>query len=596
MKVPLLLGLLIGIPMFAIAQWVDDSAVNTMIAGTGQDHTFPKIAATPDGNFYISSWRNVPDTTIFYEMWLQYVNHDGYVQWGPNGILISDNPSRSWISDYSLVTDLSGNAILAFEDMRGGSGFSHVSVYAVAPDGHAVWDTNGIQLSTDLFMSYSPTVCLTNSQNILVAWNADISDKDTNAGIFIKIHKLSPNGTPLWPEAITVAGPDSNYIFPNLLPVGVDDFIMVWQKKFEIGIGIGYEMYSYIYAMRFGPDGTMKWPDVARICDHGDSAFVVPEFFKLHPIQNKEQDVYVAWFDDRFKTDFSNIYVQQVDTSGNIKWSQNGIAVSPTNFGYDRVDPWMGLEPLSEDLFVFWEEYRVAGIFDSFGMLGQKIKPEGTTAWGDLGKLFVGFTLDTVWYINGIQPCADNKFVLILEQEYDSIVGSDTLLFDQLFATQIDTSGMQTWAKPTVLMAATNGTKFYPDMSDLSEDIFVVSWAENRDDAFNPNGMIFAQNISLDGKLGLLGIPAYPADESGLLLYPNPTSCDSWLEFREPVAGMVDIEVFNPFGQRLEHIVWSFDGANCAIPLSAAQIPSGIYLIRVGYNEREQVVRWVVLK
>jgi hypothetical protein len=57
-----------------------------MISGAGNDHTFLKVATTTDGNFYISSWRSVPDTNIFFEVWLQYLNHDGYVQWETNGI------------------------------------------------------------------------------------------------------------------------------------------------------------------------------------------------------------------------------------------------------------------------------------------------------------------------------------------------------------------------------------------------------------------------------------------------------------------------------------------------------------------------------
>ncbi|MBL7137459.1 MAG: hypothetical protein ISS17_01620 [Bacteroidales bacterium] len=45
-------------------------------------------------------------------------------------------------------------------------------------------------------------------------------------------------------------------------------------------------------------------------------------------------------------------------------------------------------------------------------------------------------------------------------------------------------------------MAATQGTKFYPDMSDLSEDIFVATWNENRDSPFDADGSVYAQNIS----------------------------------------------------------------------------------------------------
>ncbi|TSA27023.1 MAG: T9SS C-terminal target domain-containing protein [Bacteroidetes bacterium] len=577
------------------AQWTSDPAVNTIVAGSGMDHTFPKIASAPNGDFFIASWREV-STNINYEMWLQRINHEGYPQWGADGFQISNQPCRTWLSDYALTVDQAGNALIAIEDMRGGTGFSHVSVYAVAPDGRAVWDTNGVQLSDDPYMAYSPTVCLTHSQNVLVAWNADAEARDSNQRWFIRIQKLTPDGDPLWPEPISVVGPDSSYIFPNLLPVGTDDFILVWQKKFERGVGVGREWYTYIYAMRYGPDGTATWPDAARICDHGDSAYVVAEFLKLMPVQNENQGVYVAWFEDRYKTLYSNIYIQQVDTSGQLIWPMNGVAVSPRNVGFDRVEPWMNLDPESQELFVFWDEYRPVGAFDSFGILGQKILQDGSLGWGNLGKTLAGFSIDSVWYVFGLKSCPDSKMAVLIDQEYDSIVGSDTLLFDQLFAAQTDTAGNLTWSSPRVLMAATNGTKFYPELSDLNQDIFVATWNENRSSPFWPEGVVYAQNISLDGKLGPLGIPVYPGDESTLLLYPNPTDQCSWLELRKPVSGEVDIQIYDPTGRLVKRMTVNQDVVSYTIRLNAETIPSGLYLVRVLINGDESRVKWVVLK
>lgn len=587
---------ILAVPLASISQWTSDPVLNTKVAGTDMDRTFPKISANPDGCFFVTNWRLTGDTNTNYQMWLQYVDHEGYPQWGDNGIQISDQPCRTWLSDYSLITDSSGNALIAIEDMRGGSGFSQVSVYCTATDGHAVWDTNGIQLSTDPYMAYSPTLCLTNSQNVLVAWNADASDRDTNEGWFIRIQKLSPDGTPLWDEPVTVAGPDSNYMFPNLLPVGEDDFILVWQKLFDLGTGYGREWYKYIYAMRFGPDGNAVWPEAARICDHGDSAYVTPQFLKLAPIQDANQGVYVAWFDDRYKTMYSNIYIQHVDTSGNLLWPVNGTAVSPENVGYDRVEPWISLDPDNHALYVFWEEYRTQGIAMTFGMMGQRIAQDGSLGWGDLGKTFAGFTEDSIWYISGLKHTSDHDMVLLLQQEYDSIAGTDTLLFDQIFATRIDTAGNAAWIPGEVLMAATNGTKFYPDFSDLSQDLFVASWAENRESPFQPEGSVYLQNISLDGHLGPLGIQENPGSASDIKIYPNPTAQISWLEFTDTVDSPIEIDLCTPAGQWLKHFNLYKITSKHTVMLNAESLPSGLYILNIRFNGQESRVKWIVLK
>jgi len=588
-----LMGFLI--PILGFAQWTDDPTVNTFVAGTGMDYSCPKIVASPDGNFFISSLKYVPDTNINYERWLQNLDHEGTSLWGANGILVSNYPNRMWFSEYSLACDAEGNAVIAFDNMRGGSGFSHVSVYKIAPDGHAVWDTNGIQLNTGDYDSYYTMMTITPGNNVLVAWWGELYIDDTIKR-FIKIRKISPEGNLKWSHPLTVANPDSNYLFPNILPVGDDDFILIWQRKFEEGTGVGRMWYSYIYAMRYDSAGNEVWPQKARICDHGDSAYVMPEFFRLFPVQDPDGGIYVAWFDDRYKTDYSNIYFQHVDADGALKWPMNGLPVSHDNMGYERVEPWMRYDPATGNLYLFWEEYRAVGIYDSFGMLGQKTGPDGSLKWGDLGKIFAGFTMDTIWYIEAVKPIPDHDMLILVDQEYDSIIPPDTVQFDQLFAIRIDSMGSMVWSPQQVLMAATQGTKYYPDMSDLSEDMFVVSWNENRDSPFWPEGTVYAQNISLDGKLGPMGVPFITGQESDLLLYPNPTDGVSWLKFKKPVAGMVEMEIFNPYGQRISAMSLDLESENYTIRLSAESLPSGFYLIRIRSNGEESLVKWLVLK
>ncbi|MFH1160515.1 MAG: T9SS type A sorting domain-containing protein [bacterium] len=595
MKFRLFLCLALGIPMGALSQWSSDPSVNTMVAGTGLDRTFPKIIASPQGTFYISNWQQLYDKNDNYHLWLQQVDANGYLLWGTDGIQVSDQPCDTWLSDYSLKVDNTGNAILAMEDLRGGTGFSHVSVYSIAPDKHAVWDTNGIQVNMGDYDSHSPVIALTNDHNVLVAWNGDRPDIFGDK-FFIRIQKLSPEGVPLWTEPISVTDGDSTSIFPNLLPVGDDEFILVWQRKFEKGTGLGREWYTYIYAQRYDANGQPVWPNKVAICDHGDSAYVVPEFIILYPVQDEHQGIIVAWPDDRFETDYSNIYIQQVDSAGNLKWPVNGIAVSPFNAGYDRVEPMVAFEPASQATYVFWDEYRAIGIYDSFGMLGQKIGADGSLRWGDLGKVFAGFTMDTIWYLTSTKETPSGDMVLLVDRGFDSIIGPDTVTFDQLFAMRIDTAGNLTWPQHQALMAATEGTKFYPRMSDLSGDIYVVSWGENRNSQFDPEGAVFAQNITLDGNLGPAGIPQNSGTEQEISIRPNPTAEGSWLVFYKPVSGTVDLALFSSAGQLIFSSPVRPESQDQKIWLDTGLLSSGMYMVRIRNQGKESHVKWLIIR
>ena len=277
MKKFTLLFLWIFFSAVCAAQWSGDPSVNTFVAGTGLDRTYAKIAADPAGSFYVSHWATVPDSAVNFNVWLQRLDHQGNRLWGNDGIRISANPSRSWISGYDLTVDSAGNAVIAFEDMRAADGFSHVYLYCYDGSGNPVWDSAGVEADTGRFMSYSPVLAVTGKGNVLVAWNCSYQ-KDTVQKTGIRIMKYSPSGQPLWNGAIALNEPDSANMFPIILPVQEDDFILVWERKFEKGSLIGTQWYTYIRAQRFDSAGMAVWPQDVLVCDHGDSAYVMGEY------------------------------------------------------------------------------------------------------------------------------------------------------------------------------------------------------------------------------------------------------------------------------------------------------------------------------
>jgi len=320
----------------------------------------------------------------------------------------------------------------------------------------------------------------------------------------------------------------------------------------------------------------------------------MPEYQLVSTTQDEQEGVFVRWFEDRFNTNNCNIYVQHVDVNGQLRWNINGIPVSPQYFGYDRVEPQIAYSSADQSLYLFWEEERPLGGYASFGLCGQKMSSGGSLKWGNLGKTFAGFKLDLIYYLNTLHLTPVNDLMINYEQEYDSIVGPDTLRFDQLFASRIDTSGAFVWPAQRVLLAATSGSKFYPDVSSYASGCYVTTWAENRNFPFNPDGSIYAQNIDLNGNLGPLFVPNLNKSSESVMICPNPSNGNSQLVFNSAIIGTVGITIYNSLGQMvLTKSESSRENLN-TINLDVAGLEQGAYYVKVTQLDRSQILKWII--
>ena len=110
------------------AQWTNDPLVNTVVNDLSGDQAVPHIAYDAVGNFYVGFYSNDAGN---YDIRLQYYNFDGVEQWATNGIVVSNNTQNSWVTDWDLKVDNSGNCVMAFNDVRDGN--ANVYAYAISP-------------------------------------------------------------------------------------------------------------------------------------------------------------------------------------------------------------------------------------------------------------------------------------------------------------------------------------------------------------------------------------------------------------------------------------------------------------------------------
>ncbi len=96
-----------------------------------------------------------------------------------------------------------------------------------------------------------------------------------------------------------------------------------------------------------------------------------------------------------------------------------------------------------------------------------------------------------------------------------------------------------------------------------------------------------------------IGIDDNPLPEKlfSLSNYPNPFNSTTRLSYDIPFAANVAISVYNMLGQKVAVLADGFQNAGSyKLNWNADKIPSGIYFVRINFNQKSEIVKTVLLK
>lgn len=462
------LVLSILLPYLAVSQWSTDPAVNNPINTMSGEQAIPKIATCPNGDSYIASFSNENGN---YNVRMQRLNAQGVPQWETNGILISDHPQMTWLTDWDMTADGSNYAILTFQDIRSG-GNNNVVAYRISPSGTFAWGDDGIMLSNSTAFDASPKVTVTAAGNAVFAWQAD----DVTI-----LQKVSPSGDLQWGSTgISISESGVTYSWPQLIPVGTDDVIL----KYFHDVGPPNAPTRLIYAQRYDADGDPVWSSPTIVSNAGG----ITAWYQVLPFINDGSDgFFLAWHDQRYgPSQPPMVYVQHINSSGQAVFTTNGVAVSSS--AYMLTDAELALPDGSSDVYVFYNE--VEPVFQSdWGVSGQKISSTGTKLWGASGIQIIPVSGVTT-YIEAARSSPTDA-VVFYEQYLDGV----NIVYK---ATRIDGSGNYVWPSETVDITTVVSSKVHLDVNEYANNQWIMAWEDDR----SGNSDIYAQNIQLDGSLG----------------------------------------------------------------------------------------------
>lgn len=451
-------------------QWTDDPLTNTIVNDLTGSQAVPHIAYDASGNFYIGFYSN---ETGNYNIRLQYYNFQGYAQWADEGLLVSNNTQNSWVTEWSMTTDNTGNCVLAFNDVRNGN--ADVFAYSISPAGTFLWGANGITLTTNAEDEYVPSITVTSANNVIVAWQRPASPR-----IQTVMQKITPAGTLSWgSNGIVYQNSTYGYTGPRVLGVENDQYLLAFYKE----TGNFPALTRHIYVQKFNASGSPVWGSDVLVCDaNGISAFNNFTF-----ASDNANGIVLAWTDDRNSDNSINAAVNRVLTNGTTTWPADGTEVS-TQSGNSHQNPRIVGVNSSNEVLVTWSKKNANQTQTAIS--GQKFSAAGVAQWTNSGIDFVPMGDMVSGSIGGVVYDGTNAIIV-----YDEYVSSSA--FSNIRALGINNSGSMIWSPTTILVAGRTTSKLHIVHSKLFNDQLITTWEEGSD-----GSNIYMQNIHTDGSIG----------------------------------------------------------------------------------------------
>lgn len=465
----------------ALAQWTDNPAANSFIASGAADQVLPKIGAAADGSCWVGWFENDGSG---YKVKVQLLDPSGAPTF-PGGLVVSDEPQQSFLTDWDLMCDSTGAVALVFSDIRDGN--LEVQAYRVLPDGTFAWGANGVQLSDSVDFNPSPRITETSDGQFVAVWG-----RSPNGAVpgDIRMQRLTDDGQVLLGAGgMAVVGPTGTEKpgFCDVVPSVGGSVIVSWLRNTA-----SFASPRHLHAMRYDVAGSNMWTNPAIVFDLGS----LPIGYYPRTIADGSGGAVLAWHAS-IANEF-NAYAQRITSAGAEVFPHNGVSAS-ANAGEFEMSPDVAYQQ-SED--VVWLVYHTRNTNQNrWGASTQRFDGAGARLLGATGAVIR--PLDTfedrspeVAYAQGSGE--------IVAAWFDFPTGSVT--DGRVVAVRIAEDGSFVWAVPP---SDPSEPGFVPVSTTLSgrDDLVValdncgrtlMAWQDNR----NGTADIAAQNVNRNGTLG----------------------------------------------------------------------------------------------
>ena len=282
-------------------QWtVDGVAIST----ANESQVVPQIYSDGNGGAIITwtDYRNGKN----YDIFVQRINSSGNVIWNANGTAICTLGGDQIFP--KIYSDGAGGAIITWEDSRGAD--SDIYAQRIDSTGNVMWNANGTAISTANNKQWYPQITSDGAEGAIITW----SDYRSGTNYDIYAQRIDSTGNVMWfanGTEISTAG--NSQKVPQICSDGAGGAIITWKDSRS---GSNYD----IYAQRIDSTGDVKWATNGVVICIAIDDQLAPQISS-----DGAGGAIITWDDKR--SDWNDIYAQRIDSTGDVKWTVDGVAI-----------------------------------------------------------------------------------------------------------------------------------------------------------------------------------------------------------------------------------------------------------------------------
>ncbi|MBE0647828.1 MAG: T9SS type A sorting domain-containing protein [Bacteroidales bacterium] len=524
------------------SQWSTSPLVNNQVTFMPGDQTQCYVATHPNGNTFIS-WFSAEAGGNYYPR-IQLYDIEGNQQWANDGLLVSNHPSMTWITDYDMTVSSDGGCIIAFQDTRTGS--NDAFIYKISASGEFLWGDDGIQLSNDTDFDADPKLLATDDGGAYVAWPKAVDNGDSK----VIVQRITASGQKAWSNDLVLGETGFDFAWPQIVSDGSGGAIVTLYKEW----GPYWAPNRNILAQRFDEDGNALWPTYALLFTGG----IIQSYVHQQAVADGAGGAWVCWFYEQTSGHLST-FVQHVDENAVVAFPLGGFEAT-TNMATLSLEPAMCANESTHDVYLMWRETNIAQ--SQYGLFGQRIDLAGSRLWGNNGKQFVPVGSQNPILIN-LSPLGSGGVVSYI---YDAASGTN----GAVRSIRFDDAGTQVWTTSPVDVSSVASPKGKLDAGNFLSGQMIVAWADGR----TGNSDVFAQNVTEEGTLGPLSFEVTVTPDTLFFLTPESITDGVPFTIENTGGNPLDITYIQPYGAPVGNFtLWyiSPEITNYPVPLNPGE-------------------------
>ena len=552
--------LLIGVCAPIYSQWSNDPGINTAICTSPNDQLHPVIASDGAGGAIIAwhDWRSgIPN------LYAQRISASGMVQWPENGIRLCLRESNQ--AHATIISDDDGGAIITWHDQRA----SGVDIYGqrISAAGELLWQTDGVAICSATEVQEYPNIISDGAGGAIIAW----VDKRSGSNVDIYTQRINSVGEVQWnADGVALCDTSGNQWTPVMANDGTGSAIFAWYDQ----RGDDFD----IFAQRIDSSGNIKWEanGIAICTVSGDQK--VPSI-----ISDKLGGAIIVWEDNR--NGYYDIYAQRIDVSGIIQWENNGISICGKIGNQTR--PVITSDSRGNAI-IAWQDGRNGEV----DIYAQRVNTSGETKWSANGIAICSAENSQNWssgyrYINPIVNDCQGGAIITWADNRDGF-------YYDIYAQYIDSLGAVRWTTDGVAISTAWGHQTHPAIASDDVGNAIIVWEDNRS---GNNIDIYAQRVEAKGQLSpvrIVNTNVVPTDYILEQNYPNPFNASTTISCQVAQLAHVKIKIYNVSGKEIKTIVNEYKQAGYFISQWDGSdeldkmVSSGIYFCKMEISVKNQ--------